>query len=236
MLEIAVFNPSSAHLASLAGASRLELCADYAAGGVSPSLSTLQTVHQTLLTNTAHPETPVPVPIPIHVMIRPRGGDFVYTPAELNQMKSSIEAFKTTGLVDGFVFGALDAAGRVDRVGNSRLVGAAAPLPCTFHRAMDVVEDLDAAFETIVELGFRSVLTSGGPGSASEGVERVAELQRRFGQRISVVLGGGVRSGNVRELRRRAGVEWVHSAAITGEGEGVDGEEVGRMVELLRDA
>ena len=151
-------------------------------------------------------------------------------------MKSSIEAFKTTGMVAGFVFGALDAAGRVDRVGNAGLVGAAAPLPCTFHRAMDVVEDLDAAFETIVELGFRSVLTSGGPGGASEGVERVAELQRRFGQRISVVLGGGVRSGNVRELRRRAGVEWVHSAAVTGEGEGVDGEEVGRMVELLRDA
>lgn len=115
------------------------------------------------------------------------------------------------------------------------MVGAAAPLPCTFHRAMDVVEDLDAAFETIVELGFRSVLTSGGPGDASEGVERVAELQRKYGQSIGLILGGGIRSGNVQELKRRTGVDWVHSAAITGDGEGVDGEEVKKMVALLRD-
>lgn len=233
MLEIAVFNPPSAHLASLAGASRLELCADYAAGGVTPSLSTLQAVHQTLLANKAHTETPVPTPI--HVMIRPRGGDFTYSAAELAQMKSEIGTFKATGLVDGFVFGVLDAGGRVDRVGNGGLVGAAAPLPCTFHRAMDVVEDLDAAFETIVELGFRSVLTSGGPGDASEGVERVAELQRKYGQSIGLILGGGIRSGNVQELKRRTGVDWVHSAAITGDGEGVDGEEVKKMVALLRD-
>ena len=150
-------------------------------------------------------------------------------------MKSEIGAFKATGLVDGFVFGVLDAGGRVDRVGNGGLVGAAAPLPCTFHRAMDVVEDLEAAFETIVELGFRSVLTSGGPGDACQGADRVRGLQERFGGRISVVLGGGIRSGNVQELKRRTGVDWVHSAAITGEGEGVDGEEVKKMVALLRD-
>lgn len=151
-------------------------------------------------------------------------------------MKSSIKSFKNSGLVDGFVFGVLDAGGCVDRVSNRELVDAAAPLPCTFHRAMDVVEDLDAAFEAVIELGFRSVLTSGGPGDACQGVERVRGLQERFGGRISLVLGGGVRSGNVQGLKRRTGVDWVHSAAITGEGDGVDGEEVGRMVALLRDA
>ena len=230
MLEIAIFHPSSALPALLAGAHRLELCDDYAAGGVTPSLTTLQTVHKTI-----HASTNAPTPIPIHVMIRPRGGNFTYSPVELSQMKSEIEIFKESGMVDGFVFGVLDAEGRVDRASNAHLLASAAPLPCTFHRAMDVVPDLDAAFETVIELGFRSVLTSGGPGGAREGADRVSGLQERFGGRISVVLGGGVRSGNVGELRRRAGVGWVHSAAITEAGEGVDGEEVKKMVELLKE-
>jgi copper homeostasis protein len=227
MLEIAIFDAPSALPAALAGASRLELCANYPAGGVTPSLSTLQTIHQTLRAKTDRP-------VPIHVMIRPRGGDFIYSAGELAQMKAEIEEFKATGLVDGFVLGVLDPAGCIDRGSNGELVDAAAPVPCTFHRAMDGVGDLDAAFEAVIELGFRSVLTSGGPGDASAGVERVKGLQERFGRRISVVLGGGIRSGNVQELKRRAGVEWVHSAAITGGGEGVDEDEVGRMVKLLR--
>jgi copper homeostasis protein len=95
------------------------------------------------------------------------------------------------------------------------------------------VTDLEGAVERVVECGFASVLTSGGTKSAGEGVERVRVLQERFGARVSLVMGGGVRSGNVWGLKRRAGVEWVHSAAITGEGEEVDGEEVRRIVEVL---
>lgn len=96
------------------------------------------------------------------------------------------------------------------------------------------MDDLDAAVEAVVACGFKSILTSGGEGSAWEGRVRVGELQRRFGERVSIVLGGGVRSGNVDELKKETGVEWVHSAAITGEGEEADEEEVRRLVEMTR--
>jgi copper homeostasis protein len=101
------------------------------------------------------------------------------------------------------------------------------------HRAVDDVLDLEGGVEKVVACGFTSVLTSGGAKSAGEGVERVRVLQERFGEMVSIVMGGGVRSGNVEGLKRRAGVEWVHSAAITGEGEEVDGEEVRRSLAAL---
>lgn len=221
MLELACFSAPSALAAAKAGADRIELCADYSAGGVTPSLSTLHAVREATRK-------------PINVMIRPRGGDFVVSPAQVAQMKSNIDMFRASGAVDGFVFGVLTKDGRVDTARNRELVEAAGSLPCTFHRAIDQVADLDAAVEAIIDCGFTSILTSGGAGSASSGRARVAELQERFGGRISIILGGGVRSTNVVELRDKTGVEWLHSAAITGAGEEVDPEEVGKMVELLQ--
>jgi copper homeostasis protein len=221
MLEIACFTGPSAILAARLGAPRIELCADYAAGGTTPSLSTLHAIRK---------ETDTP----INVMIRPRGGNFTYSAAELSQMKRSIEIFKASNAADGFVFGVLTADNAVDGASCSPLLDAAHPLPCTFHRAIDLVADLDAAAETIIACGFTSILTSGGRASASEGRTRVAELQERFGGRISIVLAGGVRSANVRELSDATGVAWLHSAAITGAGEEVDPGEVGEMIALLR--
>ncbi|KAF3010617.1 hypothetical protein E8E13_003283 [Curvularia kusanoi] len=223
MLEIACFNAASAIAAALAGADRIELCADYSAGGVTPSLSTLHAVRSK-------------TDKPINVMIRPRGGDFNYSAAELSQVKSSIETFKASGMVNGFVFGVLDAADRVDVEKNRELIGLAAPLPCTFHRAIDGVEDICAAVEMIIDLGFRNILTSGGASNATSGADEVAGLQKKYGQRISLILGGGIRSANVQELKRRTGVEWMHSAAITSGDETVDEEEVKKMIALLQDA
>lgn len=222
MLEIACFTPSSATTAARSGAHRIELCASYSLGGTTPSLSALRAIRQEIGTST-----------PIHVMLRPRGGDFVYTDSEFADMERGMEAFLHTGLVDGFVFGVLDAAGCVDVARNAGLVARAGEVPCTFHRAVDAVLDLEGAVDVVVRCGFKSVLMSGGAGTAEEGVERVRAVQERFGGRISVVLGGGVRSKNVVGLKKAAGVEWVHSAAITGEGEEVDGEEVANMVRLL---
>lgn len=224
MLEIACFTARSALAAAHTGAPRLELCASYAAGGLTPTLSTLHDILADL---------PQPAPR-MHIMIRPRGGGFVYSAAELGAMKRSIAAFRAAGKVDGFVFGVLTEAGTVDEAGNRELLAAAGDVPCTFHRAVDEVADVDAAVEVIVGLGFRSVLTSGGRGSAREGAECVARLQERYGGRISVILGGGIRSSNVVGLKAKTGVEWVHSAAITEAGEEVDEEEVKRMLLLLR--
>lgn len=227
MLEIACFTLASAITASQAGAHRLELCASYSLGGTTPSLSTLLSVRKAVPT------------IPINVMIRPRGGNFVYSAAEFDQMKSEVKMFRDSGAVDGFVFGVLDEGGWVDRVRNVELVELvelAAGLACTFHRAVDETMDIEEAVQTIIECGFKSVLTSGAARTAGEGAERVAELKRRYGGRISFVLGGGVRSKNVLQLKRATGVEWLHSAAIMGDGEEVDGQEVRKMQALLEDA
>jgi copper homeostasis protein len=164
-------------------------------------------------------------------MIRPRGGDFHYSAAEFEQMRLDVALFAP--LASGLVFGILDARGHVDVARNSELVDIAAPLPCTFHRAIDEVGDLDAGLEMVVACGFRSVLLSGGTKTAEEGMERVRVLQEKFGGRVCLVLGGGVRNGNVERLKRGTGVEWVHSAAINGEGEEVDGEEVRRLKGVL---
>lgn len=218
MLEIACFNPLSAIAAATSGAHRIELCADYAAGGVTPSLSALQQVREG-------------TSIPVNVMIRPRGGDFNYSANEFQRMKEEIEKFSS--LASGFVFGVLDSTHCLDKSRNCELVNIAAPLPCTFHRAIDQVEDFEEAVETAIYCGFKSILTSGGKDTALQGADKLHHLQTRFGTRISLIAGGGVRSTNVEELRTRTGVEWLHSAAITRPGEDVDDEEVKRIQQVL---
>ena len=218
MLEIACFNSASAIAAAKAGADRIELCADYAASGVTPSFSALQDVRK---------ETT----IPINVMIRPRAGNFNYCDEGFQCMKDEIELFKASA--SGFVFGILDSSHRVNTARNRELVEKAAPLPCSFHRAVDEVEELEEAVEEIIQCGFKSILTSGGMRSALEGAERVGSLQEKLGTRITLILGGGVRSANVEDLKRRTGVQWLHSAAITKPGEDVDKEEVKNIQRIL---
>ncbi|KAH7410467.1 copper homeostasis protein CutC [Phaeosphaeria sp. MPI-PUGE-AT-0046c] len=221
MLEIAAFTPSSAILASHSGADRIELCASYSSGGLTPSMSSLLTIRSN-----------VPSSLPINIMIRPRAGNFRYSTAEFEAMRHDIALFAP--LASGFVFGILDKAGKVDVARNSELVDIAAPLPCTFHRAVDEVScDVEEAVESVIACGFKSILTSGGGKSAEEGLEKVRMMQEKFGSRVSLIVGGGVRSGNVDRIKSGAGVEWVHSAAITGEGEEVDGDEVRRIQEVL---
>jgi copper homeostasis protein len=218
MLEIACFNSSSAIAAAKAGADRIELCADYAAGGVTPTLDSLRQIRKE--TN-----------LPVNVMIRPRAGDFTYTDTEFRHMREEIEQFKPE--VNGFVFGILDDTNHVDLERNKELVALATPLPCTFHRAIDQAPDLSTATEQLIQCGFKSILTSGGEANAVAGVARVAELQKEFGQRISIIVGGGVRSANVETLKQQTNVEWYHSAAITEPGETADGNEVTELQHVL---
>lgn len=218
MLEIACFNTSSAIAAAEAGADRIELCADYAAGGTTPTIDWLRNIRKVTST-------------PVYVMIRPRGGDFNYTVDEFEQMKHDITQFKPAA--SGFVFGILDSAVRVDEERNGDLVRLAHPLPCTFHRAIDETEDMDQAVEQVIRCAFKNILTSGGERNAAMGTERVAKLQKDFGEHITFILGGGVRSTNLEELKRRTSVGWFHSAAITRSGEEVDSQEVTNMQKIF---
>jgi copper homeostasis protein len=225
MLEIACFN-SSAIEAAKAGADRIELCADYASGGVTPSQSLLSSIRKEL--------KELKINVPINVMIRPRAGDFVYNDEEFRQMKNDIQSFKESGEASGFVFGILDEENKIDMERNRELVEMAAPLPCTFHRAFDQVADRQGAAEQIIECGFRSILTSGGEKDAVSGVEIVAELQKKCGDRISFILGGGIRSTNVEALKQWTDIKWFHSAAITQAGDQVDGKEVNQLQRILK--
>ncbi|KAF2115232.1 copper homeostasis CutC domain-containing protein [Lophiotrema nucula] len=218
MLEIACFNPSSAIAAAKAGADRIELCADYAAGGVTPPHSWLLDVKRDVDT-------------PVNVMIRPRGGNFVYSGGEFEIMKTSIRTFKPGA--SGFVFGILNEQNEVDVPRNKKLIELAAPLPCTFHRAIDLAPTIHAAGSAIVACGFKWVLTSGGEADANAGAEVAADLQNRLSSNLTVILGGGVRSRNIQDLKERSHLDWYHSAAITTPGEVVDEEEVARLQNTL---
>ena len=199
LLEIAAASIASALAAQEGGADRIELCANLREGGTTPSHGTLVEARRRLR-------------IPIHVLIRPRGGDFLYDVAEVAAMISDIEDCARSG-ADGVVIGALDADGNVDLALCRRLVAAAGKLDVTFHRAFDAARDPAAALEDIIALGCARVLTSGAAASATQGAEAIANHVRQANGRIAILAGGGVNADNVRELVARTGVTECHSSA-----------------------
>src|ERR1043166_9628214 len=136
LLEIAAFNLEAAIIAGEAGADRIELCMDYAQGGLTPPPVIITAAVERLT-------------CPVFVMIRPRGGAFIYTEEELAQMKHELILAKEAG-AHGFVFGVLQDGGKIDEPANSTLVELAAPLPCTFHRAFDRLWDQEAGLEQLI--------------------------------------------------------------------------------------
>lgn len=211
-LEIACFNLESAIVAQQNGADRVELCFDINLGGISPSLDMIETVRAALS-------------IDLYVMVRPRGGNFVYSDDEFQQMKNEIEQFKKLK-VDGFVFGILNKDGSINQEQNSELVALAHPLPCTFHRAFDVVKNVNQSLESIIECGFKTVLTSGQEKNVVEGIAVLAELVKKADDRITIMPGGGLRSTNIKSLVEKTGASFYHSSAIVDSSEIADAEEV----------
>lgn len=197
-LEMCIESVESAVAADLGGAQRVELCANLLEGGTTPSAGTIAAARAR-------------VKLGIQVMIRPRGGDFLYTDAEFEAMQHDIRVAKDLG-ADGIVFGLLNADGTVDRERTSRLVELAAPLPVTFHRAIDVSRDLMEALETVIATGCARVLTSGGEPSVVDGAEVVARMVRAAGDRILVMPGCGITTGNVRSILATTGAHEVHVA------------------------
>lgn len=219
LLEIACFNPESALVASESGADRIELCADADLGGTTPRPAWLTEIRSA-------------IQIPIHIMIRPRGGDFVYSAQEFKEMKDATIEFKP--MADGFVFGILVENGTVDKSRTSELVELAYPLPCTFHRAFDETPDLFQALEDGIQCGVKTILTSGGGSAAIQRRGVLAQLVEKAGTRVVLMPGGGVRSTNIEDLQSSTGAPAYHSSALFGPEKVASSVEIGRMSAILR--
>ena len=197
ILESVVETVDAAVAAESAGSARLELCVELSIGGTTPPIALVG-------------EVAARVSVPVFVMIRPRGGNFVYSPAERAVMRSDIAAVTAAGAA-GIVAGALSRDGRVDVETTREMVDAASGVPVTFHRAFDETPDPNEALERVVEAGVARVLTSGRAAFALDGADVLADLVRRAGPRIVILAGGGVRAENVVELIARTGVREVHA-------------------------
>ena len=206
--ELCAESLEAAQAAQAGGADRLELCTELAIGGVTPG--------RTLLIDTLKA-----VSIPVHVLIRPRGGDFVYSEAELALMRRQVEEAKALGAA-GVAVGILLPNGQVDVHRTRELVELARPMCVTFHRAFDEVTDNDGAadfeeifeqaLEDVIRTGADCLLTSGGAANVLEGADQIGRLQAQAGDRLEIMAGGGLKLSNLSEVVRISRVTSLHGS------------------------
>ena len=201
LFEVCVDCYDSARAAELGGGDRLELCANLVIGGTTPSEFLFSQIHRDF-------------GIPVNVLIRPRFGDFLYTRQEFDQMEGEIARFRDLG-ANGVVIGALTEEGELDIPNLRRLKQAAMTMDVTLHRAFDMARDQKKALEQAIDLGFTTILTSGGLGSALKGKERLAELNALAGGHIRLMAGAGVNAGNIPELHTATGITAYHGSCRT---------------------
>jgi copper homeostasis protein len=199
-LEICVDSVESAVAAELGGAQRVELCSALSEGGLTPSLGLIRAVRSR-------------IGIGVYVMIRPRGGDFLYSDEEFSIMREDV-AYAAEAGANGAVFGLLTADGNVDGERTAELVEAAqsASMEVTFHRAIDMARDLESSLEDVVRTGAHRVLTSGGAQTAVLGSERVRGLMQAAKNRIGIMVCGNVRSENVQQIAQATGAHEFHAS------------------------
>lgn len=200
LFEICTNSVESCIAAQEGGANRVELCAGIPEGGTTPSYGEIAVARQ-LLTTTR-----------LHVIIRPRGGDFLYSPIEIKTMLKDIEIARQLG-ADGVVFGCLTADGEIDMPVMQQLMAASKGLSVTFHRAFDVCRDARKALEQIIELGCHRILTSGQQPNAEVGIPLLKELQAQAAGRIILLAGCGVNENNIRHIATETGINEFHFSA-----------------------
>jgi len=183
-------------LAEATGAHRIELCAAIELGGLTPSLGLLQ-------------EGRTRTTVPLLAMLRPRGGGFGYSEEEFATMVRDAAHLAEHG-ADGLVTGVLSPDGTIDRYRLAHLIATAPKVEWVCHRAFDQTPDPFDALESLIELGFRRVLTSGHRKSAADGADVLRALIERAAGRIEILPGGGIRPGNVKDLVSRTGCDQVH--------------------------
>jgi copper homeostasis protein len=199
-LEVCAYSLQSCLTAQAAGAGRIELCGGLAEGGTTPSAGFIQLARQHLT-------------IPLFVMIRPRGGDFLYSDSELAVMRADIDTAKKMG-ASGIVLGVLRADGTVDTDRTRQFVELTHPMPVTFHRAFDMTRDPLEALEAVIQTGAVRVLTSGQQPTAEAGLPLLRQLVQQAAGRIEIMAGAGVNAANAGALID-AGVDALHLSGST---------------------
>lgn len=199
LLEIAANSFRSCMRAQEGGADRIELFENLEEGGCTPSYGMM-----TLVKEKIH--------LPVYVMIRPRGGDFIYSDDEFEIMHRDIAMCKQLGF-PGVVFGILDASGDVDTARCKDLLSACGDMKVTFHRAFDRSKDLHESARRLIALGFERVLTSGGETNVEKGKDTIRKLQQEYGKDIVIMPGCGVTAANARAIADHCRVQEIHATA-----------------------
>jgi len=199
-LEICVFSIQDVLSAIKGGADRLELCASYLEGGITPSHATIMETF-----NYIDPKDVV-------VMIRPRGGNFIYSDAEFEVMKMDILHNKELG-VKNVIFGIINEDGTLDVTRNKQLVELSSPMHCTLQRAFDLTQDAFIALEEAIHCGFKRVLTSGQQASVLQGTTLIKQLIKAAANRIDILPGAGITAENAKQLIKETGCKEIHSSA-----------------------
>ena len=201
-IEICVDSAAGAFTAERGGADRVELCDNLLEGGTTPSAGSIKVARRALK-------------IGLQVIIRPRGGDFLYDDTEMKVMREDIRMAKDLG-ADGVVIGCLTAEGDIDQDRTRELIELARPMNVTFHRAFDMCRDARKGLEELIALGANRVLTSGQESTCLEGLELLAALQKQAAGRIIVMPGGGITPRNIQKIVAATGVSEVHLSARSG--------------------
>lgn len=196
--ELCAYGIEACRAAARAGLTRVELCASPYEGGTTPSAAAIRQARRI-------------GGVRLSVMIRPRGGDFLYTDEEFAQMLDDVCFARAEG-ADCVVAGLLTADGQIDEARTAALVAEAGSMEVTFHRAFDMTRDPLSALETVIGCGCRRILTSGGRNTAVEGIDTLRELVVRAAGRIEIMAGSGVNAANAR-LLADAGVDALHFSA-----------------------
>ncbi|MFO7845562.1 MAG: copper homeostasis protein CutC [Balneolaceae bacterium] len=197
-LEIPIFSADDAVAAARSGADRLELCASYTEGGLTPGAGLLNVVKQ-------H------VNIPVFVMLRPVGGHFNYSELDLEVIAEELKVLKSSG-ADGFVFGILRSDKAINKKACEKLINLAGELPCTFHRAFDEVSDPFKALQDIKKLGFKRILTSGQQPGVEQGIDLITGLLNRAGDDIIIMPGGDMKPELIKPLNQNGRLKEIHAS------------------------
>lgn len=201
IIEIATTDLETTRMAVQGGADRIELCAALSDGGTTASYGIIRTCRELFS-------------VSLYPIIRPRGGDFLYSDDEFESMCADIVQCKELGC-DGVVIGALLPNGEIDQLRTARMVELAYPLGVTFHRAFDRCLDPHLAMEILIDIGCERILTSGQRQTAPEGVTLIAELQKKSAGRIIIMPGSGVRADNIKQLADQTCCSEFHSSLRT---------------------